>query len=74
MSDPKSTALSLVEKYRNLNCNSEYDDAWICEHLAKACAIIAVDLVIENIINCENQQYEDDKLFWEEVKIAINKL
>ena len=41
------------------------------DKIAKECALIAVDLVIENI---EDDYLETDLKYWQEVKIEIQKL
>jgi hypothetical protein len=37
----EKTALSLVEKYSEMECGKHWDDIMVCDHIAKACAIIA---------------------------------
>jgi hypothetical protein len=71
---PYQEAVSLVEKYSEMECDRHWDNIMVCDHIAKACSLIAVDLVIANIINCESQQYEDDKNYWQEVKKQIGIL
>ena len=65
MKDPKEKAKELVNKL-TLSSNAQ-DGSWMCEDLAKQCALIAVD---EMLITCENNMI----YFWIDVKQEIEKL
>lgn len=75
MNTPESAAKLLVEKYSEIDdCDKHYDatsDGRICKHLAKACAIIAVDEIINAYENCTAK---DSVHYYQEVKKEIEKL
>ena len=66
---PQQKAKELVNKLI-LSRNAQ-DDYWMCEDLAKQCALIAVDELL-NIIGNKNswEEYE----YWNQVKTEIEKL
>lgn len=68
MIDAKTAAKELVDKFKDLECDSDYDDAYMCEHLAKSCALICVDEILSILF----QHHEID--YWEKVKEEIQKL
>jgi hypothetical protein len=81
MSSPELTALSLVEKYSLIDdCDKHYDatsDGRICKHLAKACAIIAVNLLIKHskdIAEVYDLTFDESTSYYTKVKNEINKL
>ena len=65
---PKEKAISLVDSYRNIimNEDTECGNEILCTVIAKRCALIAVDEII-------NEVY-DDLEWWKEVKQEIEKL
>jgi hypothetical protein len=83
---PKEKAISLVDSYRNIlmNEDSECGEEILCTVIAKKCALIAVDelLEFENRVIEEWRNYFEGKggsmkverIFWEEVKYEIEKL
>ena len=64
---PKEKAFKLLERFR-LNV-LDYEGASINTHKAKQCAIIAV----EEILNAHLFDL-DEKQYWHEVKVEIEKL
>ena len=73
----KEKAISLVDSYRNIlmNEDTQCGEEILCTGIAKRCALIAVD----EIINCDSffKTLEDTKVFtkyWYEVQQEINKL
>jgi hypothetical protein len=69
----KEKAKELVEKYHALEqCNNHSDlvlDGNICAHLAKQCALIAVEQAMEGYF-WETPNYK----YWQQVKDEIEKL
>jgi hypothetical protein len=82
----KEKARELVDSYRNILMNEDTECAneILCTVIAKRCALIAVDelLEFENRVIEEWRNYFEGKggsmkverIFWEEVKQEINKL
>lgn len=77
----KEKAKELLDKYYNTECIEETDDAYMCEHLAKKCAIVCVDEIIEYVkewdvdLNLEFNNYDKPhQTYWEQVKVEINGL
>jgi len=81
---PKEKAKELVDKFRGMNCEEIQDDEalilyTICGHLAKQCALILCDEIIE-----ETNKYAFDQEiyhgvnpvanYFEQVKNEIEKL
>ena len=62
---PKEKARELVLKYLRLQEKDSYN--WFNKSLAKQCALIAVDEILQHC-------YEVMKPFWNEVKQEIEKL
>lgn len=62
---PQKKAKELVNKL-TLSSNAQ-DGSWMCEDLAKQCALIAVD---EILLYCENNMI----YFWIDVRKEIEKL
>ena len=60
----KEKAEDLVLKYLRIDNNTK---EWFNKYIAKQCALIAVDEILEHC-------YEVMKPFWEEVKQEIEKL
>ncbi len=52
---PSETAKGIVEMFLNLECDSEYDDAYMCKHLAQKAAI----LHCQGIIDVLNKEIRD---------------
>lgn len=70
----KETAIELVEKYFKITSKDDaYEDIYWFE--AKACAIIAVDLILEDykLFNEKHKSYKVPS-FWQEVKQQISLL
>lgn len=72
---PKEKAEGLVEKY-NLNKNLFFFNS---ENQAKICALIAIDEIIEEIIEIDSVLSESGLLYknlkyWQEVKQEIEKI
>jgi hypothetical protein len=68
---PKEKATELFKKYYCMNNDSKSKLKVIGFETAKQCALIAVDLVIDNI---EDDYLENDLNYWEDVKQEIEKL
>lgn len=65
---PKEKAEELVIKYLRLNGDTE----WFHKVLAKQCALIAVDEILDMVKHTPIEDIETD--YWEEVKQEIEKL
>jgi hypothetical protein len=65
MSKSQEKAEELVLKYLRINNNTK---EWFNTHIAKQCALIAVDELIKY------SDEWDDSYYWEEVKEEIEKL
>lgn len=78
----KEKAKELLDKYYNTECIEETDDAYMCEHLAKKCAILCVDEIINSKPIEPNHEHseslsgkvESSIQYWEQVKEEINGL
>lgn len=74
MSSPKEKAEELFNKYCYAIRTEETDSAyWTNIIYAKQCALIAVDLILDETI----YYFNDDDIFieyWQEIKNEINKL
>jgi hypothetical protein len=72
----KNKAESLVNSYRIIlmNEDTECGNEILCTSIAKQCAAIAVDELIE--IACDYSDYDETvtKEYWEKVKIEIENL
>ena len=70
---PKEKAIELVEKFipPSLDRGVEY---WVSENIAKHCALIAVDEIIEAL--CDYYDYPNMYIidWWKQVKQEIEKL
>jgi hypothetical protein len=76
---PKETAQELVDKFRKEFDWVESDYAVDLYRDTRQCAIIAVDVIIEQcefdvIYDVLNQRYMDKLNYWDEVRQEINKL
>ena len=69
MKSPNEKAKELVDKL-TLSSNAQ-DGSWMCLDLAKQCALITVDEII-NIIDAEDQFVLYN--YWQQVKQEIEKL
>jgi hypothetical protein len=69
---PKEKAISLVDSYRNIlmNEDTECGNEILCTVIAKKCAIIAVDEIIDLVKHID----VDSEDYWNEVKHEIEKL
>ena len=70
---PKEKAEELVLKYLRIDNNTS---EWFNTHIAKQCALIAVDEIIKSIDFdwMEVQNLESQHRYWQEVKEEIEKL
>jgi hypothetical protein len=71
---PQEKANELVNKYRIILMSEDTDcgNEVLCTSIAKKCALIAVDEILETVV-----VYEDiskDYQFWQEVKQKIERL
>jgi hypothetical protein len=71
---PQEKANELVNKYRIILMSEDTDcgNEVLCTSIAKKCALIAVDEILETVV-----VYEDiskDYQFWQEVKQEIERL
>ena len=81
MKQPKEVAKELVDKFANIDMvNEDGHIFWIHERVAKQCALIAVDEIIEALNipewdgNPENSPKDlGDALFWQAVKKELIK-
>jgi hypothetical protein len=75
MKSPKEKAKELVDRFRNVDYLKDYEG--MDEELAKQCALILVD----EIINCDNNfirilkhEATSGKVYWQQVKQEIENL
>jgi len=80
---PKNKAQELVNSYRIIlmNEDTECGNEILCTSIAKQCALIAVDQVIEMLdVLCESKSYDPfeapmyDLKEWKQIKEEIEKL
>jgi len=80
---PQEKAISLVDSYRLILIKSDTDagEEILCTLLAKECALVAVDEVLNNNCgsytdesNAMNEEIYCDEYYWHEVKQEIGKL
>ena len=79
---PKDKAISLVDSYRIIlmNEDTECGEEILCTVIAKQCALIAVDEILNSNPCCEdsdrggNFQWASNEYFWQEVKQEIQEL
>ena len=64
---PREKAEQLVDKL-TLSSNAQ-DGSWMCEDLAKKCALIAVDEIL--LAGKDVDEFAD--AYWQEVKLEIEK-
>lgn len=67
---PEEKAKELVLRYLKIDNNTK---EWFNSHIAKRCALIAVDEILNHHYQ-EQGLYRIDKYFWEQVKKEIEKL
>jgi hypothetical protein len=73
---PEKKAIELVDKFYLIE-ESQECDAWIDGYLAKKCAIIAVEEIINaNGLHPNDTDYDYNKaeVYWEQVKTEIENL
>jgi hypothetical protein len=73
---PKEKAIELVDKFYLIE-ESQECDAWIDGYLAKKCAIIAVEEIINaNGLHPNDTDYDYNKaeVYWKQVKTEIENL
>ena len=69
---PKEKAEELVLKYLRVDNNTK---EWFNTHIAKQCALIAVDEILEVIIfNKYDDKYWEEEEYWKEVKQEIEEI
>ena len=71
---PKKEAENLINEYRMIlmNENTECGNEILCTSIAKKCALVTVDELIEQERKTDN--YYEIGSYWQEVKQQINKL
>ena len=71
---PKKEAENLINEYRMIlmNENTECGNEILCTSIAKKCALVTVDELIEQERKTDN--YYEIGSYWQEVKNQINKL
>jgi hypothetical protein len=78
MSKPKEKAEELVNNYRVILMQTDTDAGQeiLCTSIAKQCALIAVDEIIECYpAQCPKESYEmEQHIYWQEVKTEIKNL
>ena len=74
---PKQKAEELVDKYRIFlqNTDTEVGEEILCTLVAKSCALIAVDEILEDdVYDMSEELFENRINYWQEVKQEIEKL
>jgi hypothetical protein len=71
--EAKLKAEELVLKFLRIENNTP---EWFNTHIAKQCALIAVDEIIENLVDLSDEEFTFiyDVEYWQQVKTEINKL
>jgi hypothetical protein len=70
---PKAKAVELFNDYYSyLKANLMYDEESMQD--AKQCALIAVDEIIEELLECGEVWMKSRIIYWQEVKQEIEKL
>ena len=71
---PKKEAENLINEYRMIlmNENTECGNEILCTSIAKKCALVTVDELIEQERKTDN--YYEIGSYWQEVKQQINKI
>ena len=76
--EAKLKAKELVERFRNTGIKDIdlYDISTIRTKIAKQCALIAVDEIIESLVYCVECKIEQtqESDYWQQVKSEITKL
>jgi uncharacterized membrane protein len=73
----KEKAISLVDSYRNIlmNEDTECGNEILCTGIAKQCALIAVDEILDvDYFDMSEEHFENIMEYWEQVKNEIKKL
>ena len=70
---PKEKAEELVLKYLRIDNDTKN---WFNKHIAKQCALIAVNEIIKVLVELSNGEFTFiyDVEYWQEVRKEINKL
>jgi uncharacterized membrane protein len=74
---PKEKAISLVNRYRIIlmNEDTECGNEILCTGIAKRCALIAVDEILDvDYFDMSEEHFENIMEYWEQVKHEIEKL
>jgi hypothetical protein len=72
---PKEKAIELVEKFMNIDSDSEMFDGFkMTLFYSQRCALIAVDEILEFAYNYTDYNEKSTKEYLEKVKHEINKL
>ena len=72
---PKEKAITLVDGFRFIliKSNTDAGEEILCTLLAKECALVAVDGILNQMIGSLSYSF-NEKLYWREVKQEIEKL
>ena len=72
---PKEKAITLVDGFRFIliKSNTDAGEEILCTLLAKECALVAVDGILNRMIGSRSYSY-NEKLYWREIKQEIEKL
>lgn len=68
---PKEKAEELVLRYLRIDNNT---NEWFNLHIAKQCALITVDEILEELLECGEVWMKSRIKYWQEVKQEIEKL
>jgi uncharacterized membrane protein len=74
---PKEKAINLVDSYRKIlmNEDTECGNEILCTVIAKQCALIAVDEILDvDYFDMSEEHFENIMEYWEQVKNEIKKL
>ncbi len=73
---PKEKAEELVNQYRIILMNeaTECGNEILCTSIAKQCGLIAVDEIIEELLECGEVWMKSRIIYWQEIKQKIEKL
>ena len=72
---PKEKATTLVDGFRFIliKSNTDAGEEILCTLLAKECALVAVDGILNRMIGSRSYSF-NEKLYWREIKQEIEKL
>lgn len=73
--NPKEYAHELINKFWGTECEEGPEEHYlICKHLAKQCAVITIEELLNNIPWEDQKQASEDYQYFQSVKEAINNL